>query len=215
MTESSFLENDVPSDVSHNSATSSSILAGMLQRKPESWNRFAHIYAPLVYRWGRSAGLQPDDVADLTQEVFRTVAARIGAFDPDQKESAAFRSWLWGVTRNKILQHFAAAKSQPTGRGGSDHQLRLQEMTTADADIGSSGFSDLESTKVLVQNTLQFLEDTFDSQTWRCFWRLAINGDTAKEIGADLEMTPKAVRQAKYRVACRLRRELGDDFAVD
>jgi DNA-directed RNA polymerase specialized sigma24 family protein len=35
-----------------------------------------------------------------------------------------------------------------------------------------------------------------------------VEGASATEVGTELGMTPAAVRQAKYRVLCRLREEL-------
>ncbi len=215
MTNSTSPGPEVASEVADSAATSPSLLMGMLNGQQDSWHRFAQVYAPLVYRWGRAAGLQPDDVADVTQEVFRTVAVRIGAFDPSHQKSGAFRSWLWGVTRNKLLQHSTAVKSQPVGFGGSDVHLRLKEVTTPSHDVDESVQSEDNDRRAIVENTLNLLHGTFDDQTWSCFWRLAVKGDTAKEIGADLKMTAKAVRQAKYRVACRLRIELGADFCLE
>src|SRR5262245_12269925 len=40
---------------------------------PEPWTRFVSLYAPLIYSWGRRAGLQQQDAADLAQEVFLTL----------------------------------------------------------------------------------------------------------------------------------------------
>jgi serine/threonine protein kinase len=54
------------------------------------------LYGPLVYRWTRQAGLQDTDAADVGQEVFRTVAARISDFRRDQP-GASFRGAMTSV----------------------------------------------------------------------------------------------------------------------
>lgn len=41
---------------------------------------------------------------------------------------------------------------------------------------------------------------------------LGLARHSAREIGDDLKLTPKAVRQAKYRVLVRLREELDLDY---
>ena len=41
----------------------------------------ARVYGPLVYRWTREGGLQPEDAADVVQEVFRSLIGAIERFD--------------------------------------------------------------------------------------------------------------------------------------
>jgi hypothetical protein len=49
-----------------------------LQSSPnqETWSRFVLLYLPLICYWGREAGLQDSDVADLSQEVFTLLLHR-------------------------------------------------------------------------------------------------------------------------------------------
>jgi DNA-directed RNA polymerase specialized sigma24 family protein len=44
-------------------------------RDAQAWGDFVELYAPLVYRQARRAGFQDADAADVTQDVFRAVAA--------------------------------------------------------------------------------------------------------------------------------------------
>jgi RNA polymerase sigma-70 factor (ECF subfamily) len=54
------------------------------------------------------------------------------------------------------------------------------------------------------------LRSEFEEHTWRAFWRVAVDGQPAPEVAAELGMKPNAVRTAKSRVLRRLREELGD-----
>src|SRR5947207_2523833 len=83
-------------------------------RDAQAWSDFVDLYAPLVYRQARRAGLQDADAADVTQEVFRAVAANIAKFDYDARRGE-FRGWLYRVTQNKIRD--AASRRQVTGSG--------------------------------------------------------------------------------------------------
>ena len=62
----------------------------------------------------------------------------------------------------------------------------------------------------LYQRALSFLQETFEPQTWRAFWRTAIDGLPAPEVADELGMSAAAVRKAKSRVLSRLRREYQD-----
>ena len=49
----------------------------------------------------------------------------------------------------------------------------------------------------------------FDDPTWQAFWRLTVENHATADIAAELGISQGAVRQAKYRVLCRLREEMG------
>ena len=61
----------------------------------------------------------------------------------------------------------------------------------------------------LLQRTLVVIRSDFDDNTWQAFWRLTVEGHAAGDIAVELGISPGAVRQAKYRVLCRLREEMG------
>src|SRR5262249_62174760 len=68
-----------------------------------AWREFAAIYAPLVYRLARRKGLQDADAADLTQDVFRAVAAALlrGGYDPGK---GPFRGLRFPLARHPGVQ---------------------------------------------------------------------------------------------------------------
>ena len=79
------------------SSTSASLLDRVRQLDPEAWDRLTRLYSPLVYRWCRQAALQDTDAADVSQEVFRSVAGGIAKFHRDQPGDS-FRGWLWSLS---------------------------------------------------------------------------------------------------------------------
>src|SRR5690242_20425775 len=77
----------------------------------EAWSRFVQLYTPLIFYWGRRCGLQPDDSADLTQEVFATLVQKLPGFTYEQHKS--FRSWLRSVTLNHWRDRQRRAGTRP------------------------------------------------------------------------------------------------------
>ena len=62
----------------------------------------------------------------------------------------------------------------------------------------------------LYQRALEFVKSEFEENSWRAFWRTAVDGQSAAETAAELGMSVPAVRVAKSRVLHRLRQEIGD-----
>ncbi len=193
---------------------SSSLLERVRAGHAEAWDRLVHLYGPLVYGWCRQSGLQAADATDVVQEVFRSVATHIAGFRRSGQDDS-FRGWLWTICRNKIHDHFRARAGSPGAVGGTDMQRQLAELPQSEPQSESqpgrsaSGLSGDDSAEVgLVHRAMEGIRGEFEDSTWEAFWRMTVRGHTSAEIAADLGMTKSAVRQAKYRVLCRLRREL-------
>jgi RNA polymerase sigma-70 factor (ECF subfamily) len=188
-------------------STSTSLLQRLRAREPAAWERLCQLYGPLVYRWARSSGLQDTDAADVVQEVFRSVAGSLQHFHHDGPADS-FRGWLWGITKNKLRDHFRTRAGNPAGAGGTDAQQELLEIPDAPPDSTSDP---VKPDAVLVHRALALIQLEFEERTWKAFWRSAIDGQAAGDIAKELGMTARAVRQAKYRVLRRLRQELGGE----
>lgn len=186
-------------------STSSSLLGRARSQDPDAWRTLSQIYGPMVYRWARQSGLQESDSADLVQEVFQAVATGLSTFRYE-RASDSFRGWLWGITRHKILDQFRRLASAPRAAGGSDIQHLLQQIPEESLDVSTA--DPFDPVASLLYRALDQLRGQFEEHTWQAFWRATIDGERASEIAADLGMTAKAVRQAKYRVLRKLRIEV-------
>jgi RNA polymerase sigma-70 factor (ECF subfamily) len=192
------------------SATSRSLLARVQADEEQAWQRLVSLYAPLVVHWCRSRGLQEQDVADVVQEVFRAVVAHICTFHKD-KVGDTFRGWLRRITQNKLHDHFRGWRRETRGVGGSSAQQRLAQLPGPEP-VEEDFAADDEAERILFGRALELIREEFEEQTWAAFWRTAVEDRAAKDVAADLGMTPGAVRVAKCRVLRRLREELGDQM---
>jgi RNA polymerase sigma-70 factor (ECF subfamily) len=186
-------------------STSHSLLHRVRLRDAEAWQRFAALYTPLVYGWARRGGLQESDAADVVQDVFRSVFAKIGDFQNDGQRSH-FRGWLWAITRNRVRLFYRQRAPQAQTAGGSDaaHQLaQVPDVWQREDDPSTP-----DDQRAFLRRALDSVKGDFAPETWRAFWRVAIDGRAAGEVAAELKLSASAVRQAKYRVLCRLREEL-------
>lgn len=165
---------------------------------PAAWERFVDLYTPALYGWARALGLQENDAADLTQEVFAIVLRELPVFVYDPRKS--FRAWLKTVA----LNHWRAAgrKRQAPTAGAAG----LAEQAAAEAEA----FWEEEYRQALAGRALALMQAEFEEPTWRACWLTVAEGKTAAEAAALLGSTPGAVRVAKMRVLQRLKKEFGE-----
>src|SRR5262245_7400617 len=194
---------------SPSSGTSRSLLERVRDDATAAWDRLVGLYAPLVFHWCRRWDLQEQDAADVFQEVFQSVAAHITGFRKS-RAGATFRGWLQTITRNKVHDHFRKLGREPGGVGGTEAFMRLTEVPAPPAAEEDRTAADQQAERSLFHRALQLIRGAFEERTWQAFWQTTVDGRSAKDVGADLGMSPGAVRVAKSRVLKRLREELGD-----
>jgi len=190
-------------------STSTGLVNGAKGRDPEAWRRLAHLYGPLVYQWCRRQGLQPADAEDVTQEVFVTVAVKVGSFRRERPEDT-FRGWLWTITRHKLGHWIRRQRTREQAAGGTDLQRRL--LAVALPEVGSE-LADANSAGAVAglhQRALQLIRTEFEDRSWEAFRRLVLEGQRPADVAADLGMSRSAVYVTKSRILRRLREVLGD-----
>ena len=190
------------------SGTSRSLLERARADDAAAWGRLVTLYGPLVFHWCRRWGLQDEDAADVFQEVFQSVAAHLGGF---RKERAGdtFRGWLRTITYSKVNDHFRRRSRQPGGVGGSAALAWLAQVP-APPSADEEAVAEERAERRLFHRALESIAAEFEERTWQAFLRTAVEGRAPKDVAAELEMSPGAVRVAKSRVLQRLREELGD-----
>jgi RNA polymerase sigma-70 factor, ECF subfamily len=176
-----------------------SLLQRVRDLDPDAWDRVVELFGPVVLRWCRQSGLSLHDAADVVQEVWTAVLPGMARFRRD-RPGDSFRGWLWTITRNAIRDHFHDCDPPP--KGGSTWQRVLEQFPDKPPD---SGQSDPTDRQLLTSRLLEIAKAEFEDRTWRAFWRTTVDKLPAADVAAELGMTKKAVRQAKYRVARRLR----------
>lgn len=196
-----------PGDQRSSETTSSSLLARVRSADDEAWQRLVALYGPLVHSWCCHAGLQSDDLADVFQEVFLAVHNSIGAFRAD-RPGDTFRGWLRTIARSKMADHYRRRSLEPLAAGGSQAAERWRELPEEEpvADDEAS----LSENRQLVCGAAEIVRAEFTDQTWRAFWKVAVEGQLTKDVADSLGMSVVAVRQAKSRVLRRLRQEFSE-----
>jgi RNA polymerase sigma-70 factor, ECF subfamily len=186
--------------------TSVTLLQRLRANEPDAWRRLVQLYRPLAAYWCGRWGVRGPDADDVIQDLFQTAAQKLSEFRHD-RPGDTFRGWLRGITRNLLLAHARRSARQPRGDGGTDALLRLQEVAESDPPEADDPPAEVNE---LYRRTLEQVRGEFEERTWRAFLRTAVDGRSAADAAAELDLSSAAVRQAKSRVLRRLRQELGE-----
>lgn len=192
------------------SSTTRSLLVGLKERNAQSWARLVQLYTPLVYHWCQRQRLATDDIPDVVQEVFKSVAQNVDRF---RKEGAqdSFRGWLRVITRNKALDVHRRQSQEARGEGGTIALRKLEAIPAPEGVTDSEApENESEERSILFRQALEIIRSEFRENTWKAFWQVVVEGRRPADVAADLEMSSGAVRVAKCRVLRRLRLELGE-----
>jgi RNA polymerase sigma-70 factor (ECF subfamily) len=174
-------------------------------RDERAWTEFVEIYEPVVYRIARHKGLQDADAAELTQEVFLAVAAAIRRWEPDPARGK-FRTWLFRIARNLIINSVAARRRHPQGTGDTGFLARLEEEPApAGAD---SVLLDQEYKRELFRWAAERIRGEFRDPTWQAFWLTSVEGQEIRHVAESLGLSTGAVYIARSRIMARLREKI-------
>jgi RNA polymerase sigma-70 factor (ECF subfamily) len=163
---------------------------------PTAWDRFVDLYTPLLYYWGRRAGLQEPDVADLVQDVFQILVQKLPTFNYDQQ--GTFRGWL----RTVLLNQWRTGLRRRTERPLDLRDVVVDESEPPDSVI------EKEYRDFLVTRAMQVMKNDFQTTTWQACWEHVARDRPVEEVAAELGITVRAIYLAKARVLRRLREEL-------
>ncbi len=170
----------------------------------DAWDRFVHLFTPLVYGIGRRAGLQPDDARDLVQEVFVLLSRKMRDFE--YQPGRSFHAWLRTVTVNKL--HELRRRDRWKNKQVDVYAIEQQ----MDGSQGDELLEEAEYRQQLARRALQLMREEFSPTTWQACWEHVVSGRSAAEVGRELGISEGAVYVAKCRVLKRLRRELAELF---
>jgi RNA polymerase sigma-70 factor (ECF subfamily) len=136
---------------------------------------------------------------DVVNEVFLTVVKGIKTFTKDG-EPAAFRRWLYVITRYKVLEYWADAYNRfhPIIPGINDVPAPPPPPDDSGGKVNELGLSDLLN--------LIRLE-------WSAFWKCAVEGNSVEDVAKELGISPCEVEKAKSNVRKRLLEEDEDGVA--
>lgn len=195
--------------------TSQSLLDQARHDDGEAWKRIYALYLPLVYKWCRKRGLNDLDTADVAQDVFAAVYAKLSTFEKVRADQS-FRAWLRTITENKVTDHYRRALRQPLLGNGVEIAWD-PEAPSPDSDSASTSDDDDEEQVFILRRCITMVRSEFEPRTWEAFWMVVVEEKPPALAAERLGMNRNAVYLAKSRVLNRLKRlfdKLVDDFEI-
>lgn len=182
-------------------STSSSLLQRVQERDESAWRQLVSLYGPTIYQWGRRAGVQPTDAADLVQQVFETVMHSVARFERGERSS--FRGWLWTIFRSRLMDLYRQSRHRPQAMSATTFESLAKSLQEVEPPELTS--NELAQT---VRKAVEIVRADFSETTWQAFWCSTILRQRTVDIATQLHLTPSAVCMCRSRVLRRLRETL-------
>lgn len=176
--------------------TRSSLIRDVRDPQHPRWGEFHRIYDPLVRNYLRKKGLRNDDIDEVTQIVFTKLSQAMADFELDRQRSR-FRTWLWRVTCNALLDWVRARqRQQQLAAGYAEH---LVAHPPADHAEPEPDWLDEHHRQTLAY-VLDEARRRHTQDAWTCFEQRVLLNRPAEEVARELGKNANAV----YIAACRV-----------
>lgn len=152
-----------------------------------------------IYRFVRKQISNADIAIELTQEIFISMLRTIGFYDV--KRGVGFRTWLYRIAANKVVDWFRSRAYHMTA-----HTISLDEVEPIDEADFTRQFEDRDFTeKVCV------FVGGLPPDTQKIFRLHIFGGYTFAEIAGIAGLPEGTVKSRYYRLINLLRKEFTDD----
>ena len=102
-----------------------------------TWEDVARRYGRKIYNFAYRLTGNPDDAADLVQEVLLRVRKGLASYTP-----GSFEGWLWRITRNAFLDSVRKKKRRPTSPLPDNDRSSLLTSPSPDEVLASVRLSE-------------------------------------------------------------------------
>jgi RNA polymerase sigma-70 factor (ECF subfamily) len=154
------------------------------------------LYYDEIFRFVRKQTGSEDAALDLTQEIFIGLLRTIAHYDG---KKAGFRTWLYKIATNKIVDYFRSRAANPV------ETLPLDDVEPA----GETDFTRQIEASDFAGRICAYLS-ALPGDTQRIFRLHVFGGCTFREIAENVGMPEGTVKTTYYRLISILRKEFSD-----
>jgi RNA polymerase sigma-70 factor (ECF subfamily) len=173
-----------------------------------AWCDFRSKYDRLIRRWCAGYGLDGSALEDLCQEIWVKLASRMQSYQYDPGRT--FRGWLRKFCHCRAVDQLRKRRTE-TVRFLADQPSDALVLLLAVDATGDDEHEEPESPRSRLlwqaQEVQHAVEERVAAETWRAFWRIAVDGCSVRETADEMGMSYAAVFAAQQRVGRMLRAE--------
>jgi RNA polymerase sigma-70 factor (ECF subfamily) len=177
-------------------------------RNRDAWGAFYRIYAPMISRFAQRMSLPESEADDVSQEVLIIAQRSLqgGQYDPGK---GRFRSWLYGIARNRALMALRA-RQRPTRAQSAmmDDNVDLLSGLEDKGDEAAQEIWEQEWRYALLDEALRQLQPRLGANTLKAFELYAVQRQPVDQVAAELGITSSSVYAYKNRVLNAIRQWL-------
>lgn len=192
-----------PAPLPRDAADDERTIVRRAQHQPEAFAPLYERYVDAVFGYCYRRVGDREGAADLTHQIFAKALTALPQFT-ERPESGSFRSWLFTIARNLVIDSHRTRRETASLDDAAGH-LALRDPTRSPEEHAIAG----EQRDAL----LAAMARLTDGQRQVVELRLA--GLTGPEIAASLDMDLSAVKSAQFRAYARLREWLGETLALE
>ena len=159
-------------------------------------------YQPRVYRFGMKMCRHPEDAEDILQETLITMTRSIGDF----RGASSLSTWLWTIARSFCMKKRRRSKFAPEREESLDADVETSGAARAVADPGRS--PDEEVADRELRRALEAAIDHLEPMYREVLVLRDVEGLTASEVAAVLDLSIEAVKSRLHRARLAVRAEV-------
>lgn len=185
-----------------------SLIDGVRQHDSARWRQFDAIYRPMLMEFLRRRGLREFDANDMVHDIYVKILGKIHRYD---RQKCRFRSWLFTVARNTLIDR---------ARREASHKRALEGWVVnvlREADTDSVKLEEewtIVHQERILKHALKAVCARVSSRVWACFVQRVFHNVPAAQVATDLGLEPNAVYVNSCRVM-KLVRKVCNDFEED
>ena len=170
------------------------VIDGVRSQDPERWRQFDAIYRPILAAYLSKKGLDESEANDVIQDIYVKLLGKIQTYD---RSKCRFRSWLFTVAQNTLIDHARRRASRKKALDGWAAQVL--QATPSDSAAMEEVWRWIHREKIL-RHALKVVRARVSPKAWTCFEQRLLRNRPAAEIAAEIGIEPNSV----YVHACRV-----------
>jgi RNA polymerase sigma-70 factor (ECF subfamily) len=171
----------------------------------EAWVDFVTRYDPVIRSISRRYRLDADTTEELCQRVWIDLTRRIRSFRYDP--GMTFRGWLRRLCQSRAIDLLRKKKADATQLLGFDTAAPLCQDAVEGSDAEEGATSERPVLLRMAQEVQETVRRRVEERTWEIFWKIAVLGESVREVSETAGVSYFAAFAAQKRVGRMLREE--------